>query len=515
MKTTIIPLIGDPLENLYQLGLKERDSFKRLEDRVTRLFSTNMILRQGYDIYNRARTILRKKEPGFFDHCIKSYADGLGIEPVRYHNFLHLFELAAHFGQVYPELKSLLPGCTSVFTKGAEGITHSRLLDFPLLGIFDATPRLYYWQCDGKPSILSYSCEGLAPLFFQAVHSSGMSFALHHKPGASFHKDGQSIFETAFETLFTIKDFASFKKEVKKKSSITKWAFLLVSKDGQIHAIDIDGPALNIETYDLNENSPLIFTNIPLQKDVSGFESYLRFSQERQTWVKEKLKKESSEHILDLMTDIEDQKIKNWIHPAATLSTVGAYHVNLTKGTVDVKEGDGVLVRSDSILRFSLASQGEVQILKKAKPLSDFEKAWKRAALGQSAFDQGNYDLAYHELQMAEALMPHPGWKQILSLYLYIWDFKFVGNNAELGLIYKKLKRLTVPASLKDQWLLLCMRFEKRLGLVLTVNHTDLSPHLRNLFEQEQAASKPLFTTWMKLLYPRLEILDVLTPHHK
>jgi hypothetical protein len=515
MKTTIVPLIGDPLENLYHLGIKEQAAFKQLEERVTRLFSTNALLRQGFDVFSRARTILKKKETGLFDDCIKSYAEGLGIEPVGYLNFIALFELAAHFGQVYPQLKALLPGCTSVFNKGPEGITHSRLMDFPLIGIFDATPRLYYWKCEGKPSVLSYSCEGLAPLFFQAIHEEGFSFALHHKPGATHHKDGHSVFETVFETLFTIHDFGSFKKEIKKRSSVTKWCFLLLSKQGQIHAIDIDGPTYTFEKFDLNETSPLIFTNTPLQKDVSGFDSYLRFSHDRHYWLKEKLKKQSNDHLLDIMTDIEDQKTKNWVHPSATLSTVGAYHVNLSTGKVDIKEGDGVLVRSDAILRFSLSAQNEVEFLKKAKPLSDFEQAWKRAALAQSAFDQGHYDQAYHELQMAQALIPHQVWKQILTFYRCVWDFKFVTNSSELAMIYKELKKLNVPASLKDQWLILCMRFEKRLGLVLTVDPNELSPYLRSLFEQERLASKPLFTTWMKLLYPRLEILDVLTPHHK
>lgn len=515
MKTKIVPLIGDPFENLYQLGLKEQESFRKLEERVTRLFSTNLLLRQSFDIYNRARTILKKKVPGFFEGCIRSYAEGLGIDEARYLNFLSLFELAAHFGQVYPELKGLLPGCTSVFKKDDSGMSHARLLDFPLIGLFDATPRLYYWQINDRPTMLSYSCEGLAPLFFQAIHGSGLSFALHHKPGAGHHPEGHSIFEIAFETLFSIEDMAGFKREIRKRCSITKWNCLLLSKDGQIQSIDIDGPSIAHESYDLNEISPLIFTNIPIQKDVAGLDAFLRFSHDRQSWLREKLKKGGNEHLLDLMTDIEDQKSRNWLHPAATLSTVGAYQVNLSTGVLDLKEGDGVLVKNDSIIRFSLGNQGDGQLLRPARPLTHFEQSWKRAALAQSYFDQGHYDLAYHELQMARALMPLETWKQIFAFYLCVWDFKFVGNNTELAVIYKALKKLQVPPALRDQWLLLCMRYEKRLGLLLTIRAEDLSPYSRPLFEKETAASRPLFTTWMKLLYPRLEILDVLTPHHQ
>ncbi len=515
MKTTLVPLIGDPIENMYQLGLKERQAFFKLEDRITKLLSTNTFLRQGHDVLNRAKTLLRKKEPSFFDQCIKSYSEGLGIDHSRYLNFIALFELAAHFGQIYPELKSLLPGCTSVFSKKDGNITHSRLLDFPIIGIFDAAPRLYYWQCEGKPSILNYSCEGLAPFFFQAVHSSGLSFALHHKPGSNYHNEGASIFETVFETLFQINDFASFKKEIKKRSSVTKWCLLILNKDGKINAIDIDGPTHGHESYDLNESAPLIFTNVPLHHDEAWTDNFLRFSHDRQTWLKHKLKKETPEHLLDILTDVEDQKSKNWVHPAATLSTVGGYHVNLTQGLVDLKEGNGVLVKSDAIVRFSLGSVDDAKVIKKEKELTDFEAAWKRAAEAQSSFDLGSYDVAYHELQMAQALMPMEIWKQIFSLYLYTWDFKFISNETELAMIYKKLKKLSLPSPLKDQWLMLCMRYEKRLGLVATVKSDLLSPHMRSLFDQEQSASKPVFTAWMKLLYPRLEILDVLTPYHQ
>lgn len=515
MKTKIISLNGDLRENLYQLGLKEKKAFKKLESRVLRLLSTNTFLRQGQDILNRARTLLKKKEEGLFQECIKAYADGLGIDSIRYMSFLSLFELAAHYGQLFPELKGLLPGCTSVFSKTEGEISHTRLIDFPLIGIFEESPTLYYWRSEGKPTLMSYSCEGLAPLFFQVIHESGMSLALHHKPGLNYNREGESIFEIIFETLFKTQGFFEIRKELKERATVTKWCLLLVENKGQVQVIDMDGFSMNHESYNLNETSPLIFTNIPLQKDLVGFDSFLRFSSQRQEWLKEKLKRSQKKHILDLLTDVEDQKERKWLHPAATLSTVAAYHVNLTQGTLDLKEGEGALVQADKIIRFSLADQSDSQVLKKEEDLSDFEKAWKRASLAQSAFDQGEYEIAYHELQMAQALMPHSLWKEIFSFYLCVWDFKFISNSKELALIYKKLRKLNVPDSLKNQWHLFCMRFEKRLGLVLTVEAKDLSPYLVPLFEQEKAASKPLFATWMKLLYPRLEILDIFSPHHK
>lgn len=515
MKTILVPLIGDAKENLYQLGLKERESFKILEKRVNSLLSANTILRYGHDIISRARALFKKKDDSFFTYCVDAYAEGLGIETSDYMSFISLFELAAHYGQIYPELKGLLPGCTTLFEKTPDGFVHNRLVDFPLIDIFNQNPRLYYWKLDGKPAILNYSCEGLAPLFFQTIHDSGFSSSLHHKPGVSYHKEGESIFKITFEGMFEAPNMNEFRRELRKKISVTKWGYYMMDQNGSVMCADIDGPAMNIESFNLNESSPLIFSNIPLNKDPSGFEHFIEFSTAREMWLKEKLSRRKNTHSLDLMTDVKDQKLRNWLHPSSTLSTCGAFQVNLAKGIIHVKEGDGALTGSDAIVEFNLADQGDGKLIKPAETQNDFEKAWKQGSFAQSAYDKGDWDSAYHHIQMAHALMPHAAWKEIFKFYLHVWDFKFVSNKQELQQIYREIRKINPPETLKDQWYFLCMRMEKRLGLVLTVAPGQVSPYLKNQFIKETEASMPLFNTWMKLLYPRMEILDVFSPHHR
>ncbi len=516
MKTKIVPLIGEPVETLYQLGLRERESFLRLEGRVRKLLSTNQLLGFGQEVVTRAKVLLRKRDPSYFDSCIEAYAKGLGIEPVRYQSFLALFELAAHNGQAYPELKALLPGCTSVITRQGEDMMHARLLDYPLIGIFDALPRLYHWQVPGKGPILTYSCEGMAPLFFQGVHGAGISFAVHHKPGSSFYAEGQGIFQVVFEGLFQSKTFGELKKDLRRRQTITKWSIILLDKGGAVHAVDLDGPSQNVESYDARTGGPLIFTNIPLQGEASDFRSFIRFSELRQHWINNQLRRSPGpRHLLDLLTDVEFRDKKEWQHPAATLATVGAWVINLTKGYVDVKEGTAPLTAGDHLLRVNLAKSNDISILRPSHAPTAFEKAWKRAAQAQSAFDEGEYDVAYHELQMAHALMPDELWRQILTFYLCLWDFRFLTSSRELAQVYKVAKRLQLPALLRDQWTFLIMRLEKKLDLAPTVSHREISPELQTLFQQEKLATKALFATWMKLLYPRLEILDVFSPHHR
>jgi hypothetical protein len=114
---------------------------------------------------------------------------------------------------------------------------------------------------------------------------------------------------------------------------------------------------------------------------------------------------------------------------------------------------------------------------------------------------------------MAEALMPHRIWKNIFAFYLALWDFRFVANQNELSHVYKKIRHLSLPYQLKEQKLLFMMRLEKRLNLAFSVHAKDLSETHREVFEQEMAAPRAIFSAWMKLLYPRLEILEVFSPH--
>lgn len=512
MKTKLIPLIGDPIENLYQLGLGEREAFLQIEARVARLLSSNPLLSYGQDLLSRARVILETKEKkNLFYQCIVSYAKGMGIDPIRYFSFLSLFEIAAHHSQVYPELKSFVPGCTSVMEKRDGEFIHTRILDFPLINIYEENPRLYLWQIPGQSQVLTYSTAGLAPLFLQGLHESGMSFALHHKPGEKFHKEGKSIFEILFQNLISEKDSSNIRKNLKRQHTLTKWGVTLLGHDGQVQEIDLDGPSQTSNVFHLNDSSPLIFTNIPLKHE-NGNEEFLAFTESRQDWIREKLKEKGS--ALDLLTDVSGVKGKGFRHPGATLSTVGAYSTNLTKGVLSFKEGHSALIASDPVFQMSLGNN-EFSPSSSSKEMTEFENAWKRLALSQGHFDQGEFDRAYHELYMALALMPSKEWKEIIRFFLIAWDFRFLKSKKELLIVYKDLKGLKLPVLLQGQWKLLTMRFEKKLGLVSTIKEKDLPPYLVPIYKKEQDSGATLFATWMKLLYPRIEILTIFSPHSK
>jgi hypothetical protein len=518
MKTKLVPIRGNIEEALYQIGLDEKASFSLLEERVNHLLSRSSLLRTGHEILAKAKlrfTWKKDEELSFFHKCVKSYAEGLGTDLNGYLNFLALFEVAAHYGQKLPDLLAILPGCTSVFLRTEDEISHTRLMDFPLIGIFEEKPRLYLWEKNGKPLLLTYSCEGLAPLFLQGLHGNGISFALHHKPGKNFYKEGTGVFEILFNLLFQDLKPQGIKKELKASRTKTKWGFFFLDKTGHLENYDIEGPSFVQENIDLPLNSPLVYTNIPLREDDPTLGDFISFCQSREEWAHKKLSKNSKVHPLDLLTDVSDQKVRSWNHPASTLATTGALWINLSQGFLDLKEGEGALVASDSIIRVDLAVDNKIDLHKSHGKQDIFERAWKRASLAQAYFDQEKFDLAYHELQMARAMVHEHPWEGIFLFFLCTWDFLLLDNMKELAHVYKTVKALTLPKLLEGQHMLLIQRIEKKLKLQYSVSPALVPDSVRKLYEQEREANKALFSAWMGLIYPRMEQLTIHAPHLK
>lgn len=518
MKTKLVPIRGNIEESLYQIGLDEKATFSLIEDRVNHLLSRSSLLRTGQEILSKTKLRFQRRkdqELSEFDRCIKAYAEGLGSDLNSYLNFLSLFEVAAHHGQKLPDLQAILPGCTSVFLRTETEVGHTRLMDFPLTGIFEEKPRLYLWEKNGKPLVLTYSCEGLAPLFLQGLHGNGISFSLHHKPGNDFHKDGTGVFEIMWNLMYQDIKPQGIRRDLKSARTKTKWGFLFLDKTGHLENYDIEGPSFVQEQIDLPLNSPQVYTNIPLREDDQMFGEYISFCQGREEWAHKKIQKLKGSHPLDLLTDVSDQKIRGWCPPAATLSTTGALWINLSQGYLDLKEGEGALVASDPIIRVDLAVDNKIETLKAQGKQTSFEKAWKRASFAQAYFDQEKFDLAYHELQMAKSLVHGHLWEDIFHFFICSWDFLLLPSTKELSHVYKTLKSLKLPKLLEGQQKILIQRIEKKLKLQFTISPDEVPETSRKLFMEEREANRALFSAWMGLIYPRMEQLTIHSPHKK
>jgi hypothetical protein len=345
------------------------------------------------------------------------------------------------------------------------------------------------------------------------MHESGFSFALHHLKSRQFYDQGESIFKLLFEGLFEVKSFQDLKQETKKYKTLSKWSILCLSKLGQVSVSNIEGPNIDTENYHLNETSPLIFTNIPLKLGAHDQSNFVDLCEMRQDWIKQNLFRIENTHALDVLTDVEKNNPKKWTHPAATHATIGAYLFNLSSGEIDLKDGGTTLTKSDPIYRLDFRISQDPIHIKPMGTISPFENAWKRASLAQGLYDSKKFDEAYHELQMAISIMPDASWKSIYQFFLYVWDFQFLTSSSELSSIYRNLKNLELPLFMNNHKFMMLMRLEKKLKLVPTIDESSIGPGFRSIFKKEKLATAVQFATWMKILYPRLENLDIILPY--
>lgn len=505
--------ITDIEESLYQLGLQEKEAFGKIYDRVVTILGDNELLSTFIEFAGRAKVILEYKQKTLFHQALRSYSEGLGIHPSKYLTLLLLIELAAQ-KNIFPDLKALLPGCSSIFENRDGKVTHLRILDFPLVDLFENNQRFYHWKLSDRDSVLTYSAPGLALLFINGIHESGMSFSLHHKTSAHCNNTGKSIFEILFNTLFEARDLNRWKELLKNQSTFSKWGIYAVNAKGEVLACDLDHISFHKKHFSLFESPQLFFTNVSLHSHADESHQFLKFTHSRQTWIKNELERKVKDHPLDQFCDVGHQKNKTWHHPAATLASIGAYFINLTDGHIDFKVSDnGPLTKSDAIYRLELGT-GLFQELKPQGKETPFEKAWKLAGQAQANFDKKDAELGYHQLQMAIAVMPDKTWKNIWDFFQMAWEYKTIGNNQELSLIYDRLKKIKVPAFLNDQKNLMTLKFEKRLGLQRTISSDELSIPYKNLYDELDKINPLVFYGHTKGQVVRLEILEIFSPRY-
>ncbi len=510
MSLQVERLYGDLQENFYQLGRKEAEDFKELELYLGKLLSSYHLLKIWQELLSRSMSLFKKKPQTFFEIALASYAEGLERPAAEVRRVIEFIEVAAHYGQIRPELKALIPGCTSVFETNAQGSFHHRLIDFPLLNFFQGKARLYTSHFNGTTPVSWIGMAGmsLAPLHLFSGH--GLSLALHQKPSLNFYSQGELIYSVLFDLMFRNETLGDLRKDLRIKSSHNKWGGYVLSKTNEVLAFDIEGPQHWFEKLELTEKSPLIFTNTPLKystgEDVNE-DQFVDVSTARAMGAAQILKKKKQISINDLHQLFQPHTANNlWVLPAKTVSTQISFSYEIKTGKIDTL---------DSTMP-TIWKKTEWSERKFTMPSDPMQKSWHHLSLGQGYLDQKQDDYAYHHFQMAQALCPKGVWHSIIEFYLIILEYKFAQSKEELGFIYQRLLGLekALPLHFHDHALLMRLRFERRLKLVITSNPLDLKhPGHQKLWTKEKDASELWIITWKNLITPRFDLLDVFYPY--
>ena len=139
--------------------------------------------------------------------------------------------------------------------------------------------------------------------------------------------------------------------------------------------------------------------------------------------------------------------------------------------------------------------------------------AYKYLGEYQSALDKGDVSRAYHKIQMAIELQKGYPEFYISKFYFIITQYVYESDKRDYTYLYEELESLEnkLPNYLEDQRLLFIMRLGKIIGHKVenTSNLIDNSG-LKKLFIREFSQSSITIKSLQKLIYPRIEILDIL-----
>jgi hypothetical protein len=523
----LLKLIGNPEENFFVLGQKDKTSFSEVYDQITLLVGrtkhASTIAKFAMELSNT----LKDKEDREIIKLMKSYAEGLDRPFTDVYFAFVLPEFIASFNKWIPNLIGLIPGCSSLFTYNHEtqSTNHIRILDYALSGPFEAHARTMLFDFKNRYKIFSFNSAGMPFPSLSAVNEKGLTLALHYRHGDYFDFKGHSIFGICYQVLSFCSSIKEAKKLIKEYQSMGHWGIYLSDASGEVSAIDIRGTDFYQQRYHLRDHTYLYFNNLPVLKDPNS-ELLQPFGHKAQCLMRHKVvqqriqklgqKNKTLEESFKLLTRLEPTD-QQWYLSPSTLSSIQAVGFNYKENRALELSGESPkTIQSNHLYQwenlFDSPSVSE-SFNDYFQETSNFQHAYKKWAKAQSFFDLNQIEKAYHEIQMCISLFKGFPEADIAQFYFYVWQYIYLINEKELSYLYEGFRSLKgkLPSYLNDHRLLFIFRIEKLLNFPLEEFEDKIKhPQLKSLYLKEKNLSAMSIKLMRKLIYPRMEILDII-----
>lgn len=524
-----IHLFGNPEENFYALGARDKDSFGEIYRQITRLCARADFLAKALKISAELAGNLKSRGKIDLEKEINAYAQGLE-RPASDVRFLFLLpEIVASFNKWIPGLMNIIPGCSSFFTMNPQkdGVIHARILDYAVSGPFEENERSVLYEFKDRLKVFGHSSAGMPFPSLTSMNERGLTMALHYKHGNFLDLKGDSIFSIAYQIISYCADVNDARKFLKNYPSMSHWGLYLSDRNGEVASLDVRGREIYQEKFDLREYPYLYFNNRPLLKDpafkqTQPYGSLQQCKMRRDSLTKRikaaKGKEFSDLDALLLLTTVNESKAagaKNWKMDAVTPSSVqAAVFENKAMRTLSLP-GPGPKIFSGRYLeRTDVFAASKARIKKaKAKNDADFVRAYRYLAGFQSHLDAGEIEKAYHEIQMAVGLFGQRPEKWVALFYFKTLEYLWENDKKDLAYLHEDFVALAgrLPEYLEDHRILFKMRLEKLLGHDIEDSASKVkNPNLKVLFEKERKLRPQALKALRKVIFPRIEILDVL-----
>jgi hypothetical protein len=536
----LVCLIGDSLENFYQLGLKDRANHSNILNHLNSLVKTPFD-KVDFTVRKLAKATLKQ---GFnhlpdFQKKMKAYSEGLGIKQDELTLSLLVPEIVSFLSKWIPGMPTNLLGCSSYFAwdDKTNSPIHGRVLDFPLQGSFDKNERALWTKLDNGPATLSYSSVGFPYPSITAMTEYGVSFALHQKFDDVFNPKGSPIFELIYNMLQKCGDLKSTLEFLKKNQSLTTWAFYMGFRNGDVLACDVMGKDLSYKTYKVEQGNILYFNNMLIdegkyeqQKDFLPYGIH-QYNQMRLDIADKKLAKLNKQENMTSLKLIKDmgtpftqrtKKSCQWKCDTVTMSSVTICAMNPSHGESLFIPGPAPKFYQKDLIQIKNAFIDPSQ-----KVISSSKSKTKQAKINgyrdlmeaQVSFDKGDFHEAYHFLQMAIDQFEGMPELYIAKFYFYVYQYIHEQHAKVRERLLHDFQDLSgkLPEYLNDH----CQLFIFRLGKIINgksiITQDDIvTDSLKQILLFEMKMPKIFFHKATSILTsPRIDTLDIIYAHVK
>lgn len=526
-----IHLIGNPEENFYSLGRRDKNGHTEMYDQISKLCARSQYMARVLKMVTEISGKLGQKKSISLNKELQAYADGLErpIEDVYY--MLLLPEIVASFNKWLPNLLGIIPGCSSLFVNDPHdgGIIHGRILDYALAGPFENYERCISYEFKNRLKSFSQSTVGMPFPSLTTINEKGLTLALHYKHGDYFDTNGDSIFSIMYQIASYCTNVQEVKKYLKAHPSIAYWGIYCSDQNGNIASFDIKGSEVYQQKFEMSEHKYLYFNNRPLIKNTDGedLQPYGNLDQclMRKQVIKEKMAKfnyDAKDTSLEVLTTIagikakKEKTAKNWKLSPMTPSSIQAVTFNNKTFESLFIPGPAPKILTDKYIKFNDVFSSINQTIKSKKQKIDakYIKGQQFLAKSQSDMDNGHVESAYHSLQMAIEYFKGFPEEFIAQFFFQIWQYIHESSNKDLGYIYHELVALEgkLPSYLNDHRLLFILRLNKILDFGNDDSLLDKiqNHNLKNIFIKEYKMKPMAIKMIRSFIIPRIEILDII-----
>lgn len=532
-------LIGDPAENFYQLGIKDREHVSGIYNHVRSLLSTKNHMANNIieGILGQLSNQVLKNNLSFKKN-ISAYAEGLNLPLANVMTILLIPEIMSCSTKWAPSLPVFtLQGCSSFFThdEDFEVPIHGRILDSAFFNSFDKQERAILYHFNNGPKIFSYSTAGLPYPSLTAMSELGITVSLHHKFSNNFHISGTPIFEIIFQILQlcqTKKEVLSFLKNV---TSISSWGLYISFKDNDILRVDISGDEINYNVDKIIPKKIFYYNNLPENKKIDlsntlpyGMKQYCKLrSKSANKKIKNINKKKTINQLnfLKFMSVPEyghDLNSESWTLEPINHCSVGAYTLDAINGRSLSVSGPAPKFFNGNYCEFTNIWKSPLQKLRKTKTKAtppQYYLGMRSLALAQVAIDSKEIVEAYHNLQVSINQLKGYYEQNIAKFYFDVLQYIHEPNTDLRFRMLNKFRELenNLPTYLNDH----CLLFISRLEVILRgesfisseqVQHTKL----KNILTIEKKIPRSLMhKATAPFIMLRIEFLDIYYHHLK